>query len=142
MKKIPKVKPITRSFHCKKCEEAKSPKVGDMFITIGGTGRIKLHECIGGGVIGITPHLIQFVQETKDLVEIRVACSIHDCGVDIFHDEDFNDFEFDILETRNYKISKGDWRELQGFKEKDYYIWHVLKLGSHYSLLWQTHLYS
>lgn len=123
MAKIPKTRPITRSFHCPECDKRDSPKKGDVFVTLGSTGRIKVHEYNGGGVRGITPHIIVCEQESREQVKLLVSCTIHDCGVDIFHDETFDDFEFDIMHTRTIKMPKADWEALKLFKEKnDYYI--------------------
>jgi len=122
MKKIPKVRPISRTFFCEECLKNHTPKENGLFITIGATGRIKVQKYTGGGVEGFTPHFVQLDHLASFNVQITVACAVDGCGIDIYHDDDFEEFEFDIIRSRTYKIRKEDWTALQDFKDKYYYI--------------------
>lgn len=122
MKRNLKVQPITRSFHCPKCEAENRPKAGDTFVTLGTTGKLKMHKYEGGGVTGITPHFVLLETERLNIMKLLVSCCIHGCGVDIFTEGNICDFEFDVIETRNIKMARGDYNALKEFKDKDYYI--------------------
>lgn len=122
MARVRKSKPITRSFHCPECEKKNTPKFDDLFVTIGSTGSVKLHKYEGGGVLGITPHII-ICEQYRNTAMLLVTCAIDGCGIEVFHNEDFTEVEFDVLTARKVKMTAADWKALQNFKEKeDYYI--------------------
>lgn len=121
-KKIRKTKPISRTFFCETCYKKHTPTRDQLFATVGGTGRVKIHRYLGGGILGYTPHFVQLDHVGAINAQITVACAIDGCGIDIYHDDDFEEFEFDIMQTRTYKLRKEDYFALTDFKDNDYYI--------------------
>lgn len=130
MEVVRKNQPITRSFHCKKCEQAKRPKVGDKFVTYGSTGRLKIRDCtirqecqnLKTPLYGMTPHIITVESSNEDTTVFIASCAMDGCGVEVFKDETFDDFEIDVLEARTITMNNKDFVNFKNYKDQQFYI--------------------
>jgi hypothetical protein len=105
---------ITRTVHCKKCQDEKRPQLGQMFFTKGTRGKFIVHEVenkIKVKDYGFTPHLILFVKAKGKEVMCRKICLMNGCGV-IDRQIGNGKYELHYTEVTDLVLRLEDWNTL------------------------------
>lgn len=116
---------LCRPFYCPECDKLNRVIEGKLFAVYGSQHQsIFLKKSSWHSVRGITPHLIFFDGiKTDTHVELLVACSINDCGVQFYEVPDkAGEFDMSIKKVRKVQMLFSDFEALKKFNDRRYRI--------------------
>lgn len=115
---------ISRVGHCAFCEKAGRPHYDSTFAVIGRTGQYHMYIANRIGKIGYTPHFYRLIKTIGQNVVYEKSCAMHGCGVDIYFDNEVQDYQFILYEDSWQRgiMELKDWNALVQYKDPDYFI--------------------
>ena len=116
---------LCRPFYCPECDKVNRVIEGKLFAVYGSQHQsIFVKKSSWHGVSGITPHLIFFDGiKTDTHVELLIACSINDCGVQFYEVPDkAGEFDMSIKKVRKVQMLFSDFEALKKFNDTSYRV--------------------
>ena len=113
---------LCRVQYCPECAKNERPKTNQLCLFYGAKrngyfvrGAIKI------GTFGYTPHILKLVKVIGDTIIYESACSLNECGVDIWQTDEYGKYSFKVKKWSRGSIPINQWNAWTQYKHDSNY---------------------